>query len=76
MSYYPIVENSLEKVAEILKDTTFDISAKVIIAQYPEVYINKALIGEVRLRTKSNLSLMRLMKLRYQLRQVKMAFWF
>jgi hypothetical protein len=45
MSYYPIVESSLEKVAKILEDTTFDIRTKVIIDQEPEVYINKALMG-------------------------------
>jgi hypothetical protein len=44
MSYNPIVESSLEKVAEILEDTTFDIRTKVIIDQEPEVYINKALM--------------------------------
>jgi hypothetical protein len=46
MSYYPIVESSLEKVAKILEDTTFDIARKVIIDQEPEIYINKAFMGE------------------------------
>ena len=45
MSYYPIVENSLENVAKILEDTTFDIIKKVIVDQEPEIHINKALMG-------------------------------
>jgi hypothetical protein len=45
ISYYPIIENSQERVAEILEDPTFDIVRKVIIDQEPEVHINKALMG-------------------------------
>jgi hypothetical protein len=40
MSYYPIVENSLEEVSKILEDTTFDIRTKVIIDQEPEIPID------------------------------------
>jgi hypothetical protein len=40
MSYYPVVESSLERVAEILKDTTFEIETKVIVDQEPEVSID------------------------------------
>jgi hypothetical protein len=45
LSYYPIVESSLERVAKILEDTTFDIVRKVIINQEPEIHINKELMG-------------------------------
>jgi hypothetical protein len=40
MSYYPIVENSLEKVSKILEDSTFDIKRKVIIDKEPEILID------------------------------------
>jgi hypothetical protein len=40
MSYYPIVESSLEKVARILEDSTFNIRRKVIIDQEPEIPID------------------------------------
>jgi Ca2+/Na+ antiporter len=40
MTYRPIVENSLEKVAKILEDSTFDIATNVIIDQEPEIPIN------------------------------------
>jgi hypothetical protein len=40
MSYYPIVESSLEKVSKILEDSTFDISTKVIIDKEPEIPID------------------------------------
>jgi uncharacterized membrane protein YfhO len=40
MSYYPIVENSLENVAKILEDTTFDIKTKVVIDQEPKISID------------------------------------
>jgi hypothetical protein len=44
MSYYPIVENSPNMVAGILRDTTFEIEKKVIIDQEPEIHINKSLM--------------------------------
>jgi hypothetical protein len=40
MSYYPVVESSLEKVAEILEDTTFEIEKKIIVNQEPEIFID------------------------------------
>jgi uncharacterized membrane protein YfhO len=40
MSYYPIVEDSLENVSKILEDSTFDIRTKVIIDQEPEISID------------------------------------
>jgi uncharacterized membrane protein YfhO len=40
ISYYPIVESSLERTAEILEDTMFDIKTKVIIDQEPEIFID------------------------------------
>ena len=45
MSYYPVIESSLEKVAEILEDPTFDIKTKTIIDQEPEIFIDTNLIN-------------------------------
>jgi hypothetical protein len=45
MSYYSIVESSLEKVAKILEDTTFEIAKKAIIDQEPEIFIDTNLVN-------------------------------
>ena len=41
MAYQTIVESSLENVAKILEDSTFDIKTKVIIDKVPEIPIDK-----------------------------------
>jgi hypothetical protein len=40
VSYYPVVESSLDKVSKILEDSTFDIITKIIIDQEPEIPID------------------------------------
>jgi uncharacterized membrane protein YfhO len=45
MSYYPIVESSLENVSKILEDPMFDIRTKVIIDQKPEIFIDTNLVN-------------------------------
>ena len=45
MSYYPIIESSLEGISKILEDPTLDVQQKVIIDKEPEISIDTNLWG-------------------------------